>query len=98
MKTPIALIMVSLSFFALGHPAEEEAHSALLKSIASRADRTVVVDDETFYIVEHCLGCMDGGSTVYDAHGKSVCGYIGYAGTWDSKCRKILNDSIRPEE
>jgi hypothetical protein len=41
---------------------------------------------------------MDGGSTVYDAHGKSVCGYIGYAGTWDSKCRTILNGSIRPEE
>ena len=98
MKKFIATAMVFLPLLVQGHTATEEEHSELLSSIANRADRTVVVDGEIFYIVKQCVGCMDGGSTVYDSHGESVCGYIGIAGTWSQKCLSILNRGVNPDE
>ena len=98
MKKFIATAMMFVPLWVQGHTATDEEHSELLNSIASRADRTVAVDDETFYIVEQCVGCMDGGPTVYDSHGKSVCGYIGIAGTWSQKCKSILNRGVNPDE
>lgn len=98
MKILIFIVLPFLSLLALSHPAVEDEHSELLKSIISRADDTIVVDDETFYIVNHCVGCMDGGSTVYDSNGKSVCGYSGYSGTWDKKCVEFLNRGASPDD
>lgn len=98
MKKFIAIAMVFFPLLVQGHTATHEEHSELISSIVNRADSTVVVDGESFYIVEQCVGCMDGGSTVYDSHGKSVCGYIGIAGTWSQKCISILNRRVTPDE
>lgn len=98
MKKFTVTTMMFVPLLIHGHTAIDEEHSELISSIANRADSTVVVDDETFYIVEQCVGCMDGGSTVYDSHGKSVCGYIGIAGTWSKKCISILNLGVNPDE
>jgi hypothetical protein len=98
MKKFIVTAMVFASLLVQAHEATDEEHSELLNSIANRADGTVVVDGETFYIVEQCVGCMDGGSSVYDSHGKPICGYIGIAGTWSQKCLAILNREVNPDE